>query len=75
MHCKNKKDHHLWQCKRFRQYDLEHRLQVVRENKLCKRCLCSNHQISECTARKCSDCDDDVHNIIVCPKYIDSSKS
>lgn len=69
MQCKNPKPHHLWICRSFLKLDLAARLRFVQEKGLCKRCVTLSHPIEDCDARRCKDCKD-VHNIILCPRYM-----
>lgn len=68
--CKNKVPHYLWLCKTFRSFDLQQRVKFIEEQGLCKRCVTAKHPVDNCTVRKCNDCDGEVHNTILCPRYM-----
>lgn len=51
--CKN--DHKLFKCPQFRALSLTERFDYVKLNKLCINCLNSNHRVTECKSRKCSN--------------------
>lgn len=70
MDCYNKRPHYLWLCKKFRSLDLESRNKFVVEHKLCRRCITMTHHIDQCQYDRCSNCPDDVHNYILCPKFM-----
>ena len=42
-------DHALWNCNRFKQLDTDDKWRLAKENKLCYKCLGSNHTGSSCT--------------------------
>lgn len=74
MKCKNKNPHYLWYCKQFRALNLTDRVKTIERNNLCKRCVTEQHSMENCNAKKCPDCSD-VHNIILCPKFMVVAKT
>ncbi|XP_067016989.1 uncharacterized protein [Acropora muricata] len=47
-------DHGVWFCKQFNEKGVDDRWQIVKERKVCFRCLASDHRGKDCTkARKC----------------------
>lgn len=74
MNCKNKNPHYLWYCKKFRALNLTDRIKTIEQNHICKRCVTEKHSMNGCTAKKCPDCSD-VHNIILCPKFMVVAKA
>ncbi|XP_077972226.1 uncharacterized protein LOC144427227 [Styela clava] len=45
-------DHPLYRCATFKQYDLQHRRDFIRENNLCFNCMRSGHIVKECPSQK-----------------------
>lgn len=70
MNCAYYRKHHLWLCKKFRALNLDERNRVVNEERLCRRCITQQHSINTCLSPKCERCDDDVHNEVLCPKFV-----
>lgn len=75
MKCDYKRPHFLWMCRAFRALELEKRSQLIKDNKLCRRCITFTHSIEDCKSPRCSDCKDDVHNQMLCPKFMIIAKT
>lgn len=70
MECGYRKPHYLWNCLKFRQLTVSDREKLIQHNNLCRRCITTTHDIKICQNKKCTDCDDDIHNYMLCPKYV-----
>lgn len=62
--------HYLGQCMNFRRLTFADRLEVVKENQLCRCCLMTGHMASICKKRGCSNCPDAKykHHYFLCSK-------
>lgn len=49
-------------------------MKTVEQNNLCKRCVTEKHAMNVCKAKKCPDCSE-LHNIILCPKFMVVAKT
>lgn len=67
--CVEKPLHFLWNCKEFRKLGNMDRTDLVDKWGLCRRCVLKKHDLKSCTAKTCGNCEDDVHNYLLCPKH------
>ena len=51
-----KDTHKLFQCEKFKQMEVEGRIQFVKQSSLCLNCLRGNHFIKDCKASNCKIC-------------------
>lgn len=75
MNCNFARPHHLWICKKFRALDLTAREKLIDNNRLCRRCITLKHPLDQCKSPKCDDCTDDIHNAMLCPKFMVLAKT
>lgn len=65
-----KEPHQLASCPEFMRKPIGHRLQWVKENRLCERCFNFRHRSQECRFSSCIKCPDAKHHFVLCPKEI-----
>lgn len=70
MECQYKRPHHLWLCNKFKAMDLDNRIAFIKKHGLCRRCITLKHKVEHCTSPKCTDCKDDIHNQVLCPRHM-----
>lgn len=51
-----KEGHKLYQCKGFNELSVPERREFVSKNRLCFKCMCTNHQARNCTFSNCPRC-------------------
>ncbi|XP_045774363.1 uncharacterized protein LOC123873546 [Maniola jurtina] len=67
-----KSNHSLYACSKFLALDLNARLKVVRDNKLCENCLRpGGHTAADCRFGPCRKCENIKHNSLICDKGTD----
>lgn len=64
--------HYLGQCPVFRRLSFADRLEIVKENRLCRCCLMTGHMSAVCKKRGCSNCPDArfKHHYHLCSKTV-----
>lgn len=70
MECQYKRPHHLWLCNKFKAMDLDKRMAFIKQHGLCRRCVTLKHKVEHCKSPKCTDCKDDIHNQVLCPRHM-----
>ena len=64
-----RKEHKLFKCPTFRDWDHQQRQRCVKSNHLCFNCLTTGHSVSKCLSdRTCKECNERHHTMLYPPK-------
>uniref|UniRef100_A0A1L8DIN7 Putative bel-16 dwil-i n=1 Tax=Nyssomyia neivai TaxID=330878 RepID=A0A1L8DIN7_9DIPT len=72
--CCEQDSHPLFKCPKFLAQSPNDRFQTVKELKLCRKCITSNHMTSSCNFRTCAKCNLH-HNVLLHDSFADHASS